>query len=454
MNMLLEPKEENIYPNEARASVRGKKARDGGGSEESRHHGLFDNGVLNSLLVQRSNLRRQGAFKALQMILMLLGVVSVGAFIFTYLESDNEVQARREFQGLMRQVELRLNDTKLYNELVLLTGHPDEKYRDFEDYTRSWMFTFTVVTTTGFGLVTPRTAYGQVFCVVYSMLAIPITGICLGAVAEIVISKISKLLSSRNNTLEAAFAEFDSNASGELDHHEMRLALVDLGYDLDDYQFFDFMRQVDVDSDGKVSIDEFQIACEQLHINLSEVAARRKNLLSTVFIFIFWLVMGTCVFILTDMEGEKLNKHGRQWTWVESLYFCFTSLTTIGFGDYFPETKSGHVFLVFYCAVGLGILSVLVSLVQHFLSDLAERARQAINDNHGLKEKMLEGKINTMNSRHDHNNGVSYNQLPSHDDSTNLDGLVPKLTSRARGTSMPPLKQIQKPLRKFKSSLK
>ena len=87
----------------------------------------------------------------------------------------------------MRQVELRLNDTKLYNELALLTGHPDEKYRDFEDYTRSWMFTFTVVTTTGFGLVTPRTAYGQVFCVIYSMLGIPVTGICLGVVAEIVI---------------------------------------------------------------------------------------------------------------------------------------------------------------------------------------------------------------------------------------------------------------------------
>ena len=83
-----------------------------------------------------------------------------------------------------------------------------------------------------------------------------------------VISKISKLLSSRNNSVKAAFDEFDGNASGELDHHEMRLALLDLGYDLDDYQFFDFMRQVDVNSDGKVSLDEFQVACEKLHINL------------------------------------------------------------------------------------------------------------------------------------------------------------------------------------------
>ena len=68
-------------------------------------------------------MRGKGAFKALQMIFLLLGVVSAGAFIFSYLESDNEVEARHEFQRLMRQVELRLNDTKLYNELVLLTGH-------------------------------------------------------------------------------------------------------------------------------------------------------------------------------------------------------------------------------------------------------------------------------------------------------------------------------------------
>ena len=445
--------------NKAHGSVRGfagtEKAWDSSSDYSESPH---DNGVLNSLLVKRASLRGKGAFKALQMILLLLGVVSAGAFIFSYLESDNEVEARHEFQRLMRQVELRLNDTKLYNELVLLTGHPEEKYRDFEDYTRSWMFTFTVVTTTGFGLVTPRTAYGQLFCVIYSMLGIPVTGICLGVVAEIVISKISKLLSSRNNSVKAAFAEFDNNASGELDHHEMRLALLDLGYDLDDYQFFDFMRQVDVNSDGKVSLDEFQVACEELHINLSEIAARRKHLLSTVFIFLFWLVLGTCVFILTDMEGGELNKHGRQWTWVESLYFCFTSLTTIGFGDYFPETPSGHVFLVFYCAVGLGILSVLISLVQKFLSDLAEKARQAINDNHGMKEKLLEEKIKAINSRQDHNNGVPYNQLPSHDDSANLykasKGLLPKSLSRPRGTSMPPLKQPQKQLRKLKSSFK
>ena len=65
-------------------------------------------------------------------------------------------------------------------------------------------------------------------------------------------------------------------------------------------------------------------------------------------------------------------------------------MTTIGFGDYFPETSTGHVFLVFYCAVGLGMLSVLITLVQQFLSDLAEKAKQAVKDNRGLKKKLLE----------------------------------------------------------------
>ncbi len=137
---------------------------------------------------------------------------------------------------------------------------------------------------------------------------------------------------------------------------------------------------------------EFQDECVQLHINLTEISARRKRLVSTLLLFVFWLIMGTFVFIWSDMEGGINNKHGREWTWIESLYFCFTSLTTIGFGDYFPETSTGHVFLVFYCAVGLGMLSVLITLVQQFLSDLAEKAKQAVKDNRGLKKKTVRRK--------------------------------------------------------------
>ncbi len=416
----------------------------GENNKNNNSNNVHDKNILDILLVNKKPLHHKNIFRILQVVVLLLFIISIGAFVFSYLESDKEVEMRHHFQQLMHRIKVKLNDTELYNELTLLTGHPNEKYRDFEDYSRSWMFSFTVVTTTGFGLVTPHTPYGQLFCVLYSFIGIPIAGICLSVVAETLLNKIARLLVGRKNHVQDAFKEFDDDSSGLLDHHEMRLALKELGFEMDDYQFFDFMREVDVNDDGQVDFQEFQDACEQLHINLTEISARRKRLVSTLLLFVFWLIMGTFVFIWSDMEGGINNKHGREWTWIESLYFCFTSLTTIGFGDYFPETSTGHVFLVFYCAVGLGMLSVLITLVQQFLSDLAEKAKQAVKDNRGLKKKLLEEKIQNLNSQRLHNSGN--NNVSSSSNNYGIDESKKKATKKKtinfptrqkRGTSMP-----------------
>ncbi|KAM8921276.1 potassium channel, subfamily K, member 16-like [Pelodytes ibericus] len=52
------------------------------------------------------------------------------------------------------------------------------------DFSSSFFFSGTVVTTIGYGTIAPRTAGGQIFCVFYALLGIPLNVIVLGQVGK------------------------------------------------------------------------------------------------------------------------------------------------------------------------------------------------------------------------------------------------------------------------------
>lgn len=49
------------------------------------------------------------------------------------------------------------------------------------------------------------------------------------------------------------------------------------------------------------------------------------------------------------------------WTYVDSLYFSVATLTTVGYGDFSPDTDAGKIFTIFYILVGLGIVAAFIS---------------------------------------------------------------------------------------------
>ncbi|MBX0327143.1 potassium channel family protein [Oscillochloris sp. ZM17-4] len=44
------------------------------------------------------------------------------------------------------------------------------------------------------------------------------------------------------------------------------------------------------------------------------------------------------------------------WGWIDSLYFCVITLSTIGYGDFSPQTAAGKLFTIMYIFMGIGLL--------------------------------------------------------------------------------------------------
>lgn len=49
------------------------------------------------------------------------------------------------------------------------------------------------------------------------------------------------------------------------------------------------------------------------------------------------------------------------WSFVDSLYFCVTTLTTVGFGNPAPSTDLGKLFTVFFVLSGVGMFLAVIN---------------------------------------------------------------------------------------------
>gem|GEM_PF-295521 len=92
-----------------------------------------------------------------------------------------------------------------------------------------------------------------------------------------------------------------------------------------------------------------------------------------------------CVLVLIVIGSGTLFYHSMEGMgWVDALYFCVITLTTVGYGDLAPQTPVGKLFTIVYIFVGLGLLAA-------FIGYVAQQARENVQEN-GVLPK-LRGKL-------------------------------------------------------------
>ena len=94
---------------------------------------------------------------------------------------------------------------------------------------------------------------------------------------------------------------------------------------------------------------------------------RLKNVWVKVGVILSFLVAGLTLFILFPaLIFSAVNG----WSYSESVYYCFVTLTTVGFGDFvpgIPESRFNSIYRICTAAwifIGLAFLALVISLMQ------------------------------------------------------------------------------------------
>ncbi|CEF65346.1 Potassium channel subfamily K member 18 [Strongyloides ratti] len=178
-------------------------------------------------------------------------------------------------------------------------------------------FAVTVVTTIGYGSPVPTSQYGRIFCIIFSILGIPLT--------LVTIADMGKFLSEHLIWSYGKYLKMKHFIFRKTKHKSHHI-------------------------DGEHVCDECQSRGLNRHM---EVVEEQK----------IPALLVLAILVLYTALGGVLMSHLEDWSFFNSFYFSFITMTTVGFGDLLPKGKDQILIILIYIIVGLAITTMCIDLV-------------------------------------------------------------------------------------------
>ncbi|XP_062582724.1 TWiK family of potassium channels protein 7-like [Saccostrea cucullata] len=306
----------------------------------------------------------------------------MGGFVFMSLEASHEIMERGSVDMRRKSQIERLWNITNFN-LILgkknWTYEVDKVLRDFqtdiyeatklrgwdgqgEDADAQWSFansllySITVITTIGYGHIAPKTDMGKFITIVYALVGIPITLLCLANLGGFLgncfrwfykhVCLLTIWLCCPSQAKWSSERKRDRDMNKTLDKTHQPKTLTKRKWSQD-------------------SIEKGQLIGNN---DVIEMVVTEKGPKEQVRVPIFVSLMLITLYIF---GGAILFSEWENWPWLDGAYFCFITLSTIGFGDLVPGMRSDSpanqeklILCAFYLIFGLAIIAMCFDLMQ------------------------------------------------------------------------------------------
>ncbi|XP_046910006.2 TWiK family of potassium channels protein 18 isoform X1 [Dermatophagoides farinae] len=347
-------------------------------------------------------------FSHVLLLLFLILYGFLGAYIFVTLEAPIEQSAKvsnpinkmreRIIKELwwsskkfshgwwLRLAKIRFKEfEKQLHESCLSDQTTDSEERVW-NFWQALFFSSTIFTTIGYGHVVPKTDAGRVASIIYAFIGIPLLLMVLTDLGKLftrgikfVFKIFRRIYYARQlRKMRKATKERTQFVSQKIDNvHRKMSTVVPMGKNkIDMANNRQSNNNNDNIDDDNETIPDFEVDDE---FNLPISVA--------VVLLLLYMMMGAAVFTIWE-----------KWTFFESFYFVYISLSTIGFGDYVPEHPAFMMCTFIYLLFGLALTSMCINVVQEKLSATFQKAKLRIGATMGLDiPQMVEEDLNQDN---------------------------------------------------------
>ncbi|KAH9501127.1 two pore domain potassium channel [Dermatophagoides farinae] len=219
-------------------------------------------------------------------------------------------------------------------------------------FSSALLYSVTVITTIGYGNLTCKTDLGRIVTIFYAIIGIPITFLCL--------ANLGNLMANAFRFMYKHFCCSDCR-HGSIKSRSQIQRKQQLPQQMKTTMFINGHQKNEIIT-TTTTINNHDDDDDKIQSIYPKKKEHRVPICLVIMVVIGYIIIGTIMFYLWE-----------DWSPIEGAYFCFTTLTTIGFGDlvpgsarYSPINGGATRFIIccMYMMIGLSLLAMSFNLVQ------------------------------------------------------------------------------------------
>ncbi|KAK7942850.1 uncharacterized protein PG986_011963 [Apiospora aurea] len=253
---------------------------------------------------------------------------------------------RKDFELSVSQRTLMLQ-TILFLVYLLLGALVFSKIEDGWDYLDAVYWADITLFTVGYGDFSPLSTLGRALLIPYALVGVISLGLVIGSIRSLMLDRGKRRLDARML---------------EKERRQLLRRMRRRGKDGVLEPIGDFgpgAARTGPEDAEKSMWTEFERRQKEFELmrKIQNKASNRRRWTALAVSLSTWLVL----WLVGAKVFQECERPYQGWSYFDAFYFCFTGLTTIGYGDLTPVSNSGKAFFVFWSLLALPTMTVLIS---------------------------------------------------------------------------------------------